>query len=78
MKISPCYVKKFASKIVRPLGTSPEVEALIAITENGGHQNIVTILSHGRLPASDYHFIDMELCDLDLNEYIDGVRSNRR
>lgn len=51
-----------------------EVEALITISENEGHLNIISILHHGRLPASDYHFIHMELCNMDLHDYIHGVK----
>jgi serine/threonine protein kinase len=32
--------------------------------------NIVTVLKHGDLPNSNYYFIDMELCDVALNDYI--------
>lgn len=45
---------------------------MITICANGGHRNIVTILDHGVLPSSDYYFIDMEFCELNLGDYIDG------
>lgn len=34
------------------------------------HKNIVTVIRHGEL-LNSYHFIDMELCDLDLATYLD-------
>ena len=38
---------------------------------NFAHQNLVQILCHGELRDPDHPFyIDMELCDIDLKEYI--------
>ena len=37
---------------------------------NGSHSNIITVFSHGEFPNGSYAFIDMELCDLSLDEYI--------
>ena len=34
------------------------------------HKNIVSVLKFGGLPNSSYYFIDMELCDLNLDVYI--------
>jgi len=34
------------------------------------HPNIVAVLKLGPLPQTPYYFIDMELCDLNLAEYI--------
>lgn len=34
------------------------------------NRNIVSVLSHGYLPQSIYYYIDMELCDLNLEEFI--------
>lgn len=40
------------------------------------HCNIVTVLSHGRFSAtSPLYFIDMELCNLNLEEYLQGRKS---
>jgi len=37
----------------------------------GSHKNIIHIYNHGRLtPSSAFYFIDMELCDFNLDEYI--------
>jgi serine/threonine protein kinase len=36
----------------------------------GAHNNIIRVYGHGALRSSTYHFIDMELCDFDLKEYI--------
>ena len=38
--------------------------------EQGAHLNIVTVLRLGELKTSPYYFIDMELCDLTLEDYI--------
>jgi serine/threonine protein kinase len=34
------------------------------------HQNIVKVWRHGQLPNSGQYYIDMELCDLSLREFI--------
>jgi serine/threonine protein kinase len=40
----------------------------------GAHENIIKVFGYGELRNSTYHFIDMELCDFDLKEYIDSRR----
>lgn len=35
------------------------------------HVNIIDVITHGQLRPA-YYFIDMELCDLNLDEYLDG------
>lgn len=50
-----------------------ELQALLILSKDGGHQNIIKILRHGSLPGSGYPFIDLELCDLDLKSYIHNV-----
>jgi serine/threonine protein kinase len=66
----------FARKLIRPFGSATkedienEVNAIRGIFAKGGHENIITILSHGPLRSSDYYRIDMELCHLDLETYI--------
>jgi len=52
-----------------------EATAIIKITKSGGHRNIVTVFSHGALPDSIYYYIDMELCDFNLEDYILGRQS---
>jgi len=47
-----------------------EIAAITKLCNIGKHQNIVDILRHGRSLDSQYYFIDMELCDLDLHAYI--------
>jgi len=38
-----------------------------------GHENLIQIYEHGRLrPNLPFYFIDMELCDVNLDEYIRG------
>jgi len=37
---------------------------------SGSHPNIVEVLRIGELKNSAYYFIDMELCDINLQDYI--------
>ena len=40
------------------------------LCSQGSHKNIVALLAHGDLPGMQFYFLDMELCDLDLQAYI--------
>jgi serine/threonine protein kinase len=35
-----------------------------------GHPNIIQVFNHGRMSEYPYYFIDMELCDLTLDDYV--------
>lgn len=64
----------FARKIIRCIGaiTAEDIDnerQVVSYFHVHGHDNIVSILAHGWMP-SDLYFIDMELCDLTLNDYI--------
>jgi len=69
--------KAFARKIDRQLGQAnkSEIESELRVVkllmEHGGHQNIVTILRHGFIQSFDLFYIDMELCDATLKDYIE-------
>ena len=69
--------KSFARKLIRLSTRIPEEDiqnearVVDAICKNGGHENIVGILNHGWLRGSlNVYFIDMELADLTLTDYI--------
>jgi len=47
------------------------VSYLHYLLERGGHDNIVGILIHDWLKMSPCYFVDTELCDANLREYID-------
>jgi len=47
-----------------------EVMAIKNLCGPGAHVNIVQVLAHGQLPNVPYYFIDMELCDFNLHNYI--------
>ena len=72
--------KEFARKLIRPFGDITdrdvlnEIEAIMAICAPPGHSNIIEVLESGRLSDSDYFYIDMPLCDLNLCDYIAGHR----
>jgi serine/threonine protein kinase len=42
----------------------------VKLCSQGTHKNIVALLAHGELPGMQFYFLDMELCDLDLQAYI--------
>lgn len=72
----------FARKIVRPFGQADEhaidseTKAVHELVQSGGHSNIISILDHGWLDSPyHYYFIDMELCELSLHQYIHDTRS---
>jgi serine/threonine protein kinase len=53
-----------------------EAQIMVELCEKR-HPNIVQVYSHGRVTAFPYYYIDMELCNLDLSEYIERMRSNK-
>lgn len=67
----------FARKIVRCIGgvrkedIEKEARVISSFQANSGHRNIVKILGQGWVKSSfNYYFIDMELCEFTLNDYI--------
>ena len=52
-----------------------ETRILLELHKAGEHPNIIKILGHGWLPSPhSYVFIDMDLCDSNLHDYIYGPR----
>jgi len=66
----------FARKLIRPFGSvtaediQKEVKAITDICASGGHKNVIRFIDHGPLRASDYYYIDMEICQCNLDRYI--------
>ena len=62
---------------MRPFGTVTkedvlnEPRAINILKAHGPCDNIVFVIKHGWLPRSQYYYIDMELCDGNLEDYID-------
>jgi hypothetical protein len=51
-----------------------EISAIEKIcTQN--HRNIVNVLRNNPLPNSPYYYIDMQLCDINLDDYIYKAKS---
>jgi hypothetical protein len=48
-----------------------ETRVFQTLGANGGHENVILALKHGRLDEDRYYF-DMELCILNLADYISG------
>lgn len=57
-----------ANKYLRDIRN--EVRMIEKILESGGHSNIVIILGHELLPDGLHYYVDMELCALNLEEFI--------
>ena len=49
-----------------------ELGAIKALYKNGSPKSLVAVEDYGRLPQSPYYYIDMELCDANLDTYIAG------
>jgi serine/threonine protein kinase len=47
-----------------------EVQVIKKLCGPNTQINIIQVLSHGLLPGLPYYFIDMELCELSLKDYI--------
>jgi serine/threonine protein kinase len=67
--------KAFARKLLHiPLSTwetvKCEASAIIKLSAQGGHKHIINFLRLGELRHSAYYFIDMELCDLNLETFV--------
>ena len=58
------------------LGPTTEVDvsnerlAILTLTGEGGHPNLINILTHGWLINNSVYYIDMNLCDMNLEDYI--------
>jgi serine/threonine protein kinase len=78
-------VQCFARKVIRPFGSSisskdieNEVRAMDLLCQYG-HENIIRVLRHGLLrPIQAFYFIDMEVCDLNLEEYLKNIKTGVR
>jgi serine/threonine protein kinase len=72
---SVSHLQAFARKLVRiprvdPRVVENEVQVLKELCREGAHPNIVAVFQIGELRNSQDLFIDMELCDLNLSDYI--------
>jgi len=54
-----------------------EVHAVLKLCRPGSPKSIVAVLGHGNIPPS-YYFIDMELCDINLESYIQCAETRKR
>ena len=76
--VLPSY---FARKLLRPFGglsqkeIQNEIQAMDSLCR-GSHDNIIAIYQHGQLhPPQAFYFIDMEFCDINLEEYIHSKKT---
>lgn len=72
--------KVFARKLtrirfsVKQEDVENEIKALQSLYQTGGHAHIIEVLKHGWLETTEkVYYIDMELADLSLAEYITTV-----
>src|SRR5271155_1660154 len=54
------------------MGIDNEVRAMTKLCSNGGHPNIINILHHGWLNKDQWYYFDMELCAMNLEDFIHG------
>jgi serine/threonine protein kinase len=72
--------QKFARKQIHPIFpcTREDIENEARATTKlctGSHENLIKVLRQGWLPDNSCYYIDMELCDYNLEEYIQTQRS---
>lgn len=72
----------FARKLIRAFAATTEEDIqnevkVIAKICTSGHPNIINVLDHGPLGSFGFYFIDMELCDVNLHDYINGKRAEK-
>src|SRR5204863_1191244 len=51
-----------------------EIRAIEKLCMNGKSDNLVAVLSHGWLSQSPFYYIDMELCETNLETYIKSTK----
>jgi serine/threonine protein kinase len=67
----------YARKVIRVSGdftledVQNELRAVDKLRKYGSHKNIVKVFQQGELLPMSHYFIDMELCDMNLQTYID-------
>lgn len=49
-----------------------ELRAISKLCENKAHHNIIEVFGHGQLADAALYYIDMELCDFDLQSCINA------
>lgn len=49
-----------------------EIRVVEKLCKDGAHPNIMMILKHGWLNTDQYYFFDMELCAMNLENFIDA------
>ena len=49
-----------------------EVRAVAKLCIPGAHRNVVAVLRHGKLVDSPSYYLDMELCDYNLENHMKG------
>ena len=69
------WLEAFARKIIDMSEADPktvenEARAIIKLCQPSAHENIVSVLRQGYLQDDKYFFYDMELCQMNLNDYI--------
>jgi len=54
------------------MGIANEVRVITKLCSNGGHRNIIAVLQHGWLNKDQKYYFDMELCEMNLDDFIKG------
>jgi serine/threonine protein kinase len=68
--------KVFARKVLHvfdPKELKNEIRAVLKLCTPGSHKNIVSVFNEPTPVGASLYFFDMELCDLNLDNFIHGI-----
>lgn len=54
-----------------------EIRVIQKLRDRRGHGNIISVLDYGWLIAEQFYYIDMNLCDLSLRDFIRGAYKSK-
>lgn len=54
------------------MGIANEVRVIKKLCKDDGHPNIISVFNHGWIDKDRQYFFDMELCAMNLDDFING------
>src|SRR5436305_2381455 len=58
-------------------GIANEIRVIEEVCANGGHPNVINVLQHRWLNGGERYIFDMELCAMNLEQFINGGISEK-